>query len=143
MDEEIFADVLLASVVYISMYITNLRYILFYHIDGDSYARWSCNNIYCGLTSVRCFLFHVLSDYSATAGAPALHGHGDKFASHKLPVVSAKWVRDEGIVRLMKSFNAWERMKVKKNRNKDTGVGKESIHNKVLLLVVMTTYMQV
>ena len=71
-------------------------------------------------------------------GAPALHGHGDKFASHKLPVVSAKWMRDEGIVRLLKSFNSWTRLKGKLAKDKDTaaaidtsGVGKSSMHSRV------------
>ena len=77
----------------------------------------------------------ALIDYSSAAGAPALHGHGDKFATHKLPVVSAKWMRDDGIIRLLKSFNSWSRMKGPPISDSNTGVGKSSLHNKVRVVI--------
>ena len=92
----------------------------------------------CKLRKYPTSLYHfIFSEHTATTGAPAVHGHGDKFASQKLPVISAKWVRDDGIIRLLKSFTSWQKLQGKKTRefNETTLLtGKDSLHFKVTRL---------
>ena len=99
----------------------------------------------CKLRKYPTSLYHfIFSEHTATTGAPAVHGHGDKFASQKLPVISAKWVRDDGIIRLLKSFTSWQKLQGKKTRefNETTLLtGKDSLHFKVTRLYSYIVYL--
>ena len=65
------------------------------------------------------------------AGAPSIHG--DKHATMKLPVISARWVNDCSIITLMKDYYSWEVLTnpTKFSRHAKIGTGKNSPYAKV------------
>lgn len=53
-------------------------------------------------------------------------------------MVSNRWARDEGIVRLVTNFPSWESLHKKKSKEESPGLGKDSIHAKVRIIYINT-----